>query len=168
MILAAASPTEALRRVNALEDHQGSTPQSEPWLVSVSPGDCSCTLTFCGHDERNTRLYYVVAQPAQPELPEVRAPLQQRTTISVDVPERERTVTVPDLDNFVEYILTITAVSNRNGEATVACLATPLPSVPARPTIHGVRTSSRAIDINPKVHRRFPAHRRRGAGDEHS
>ena len=139
-----ARPTEARRRANALDEiHR--TPQTEPLIVSVTPRDSSVELTFRGHDERHTRLYSVVAVPALPV--DGREPMEQRTTISVDAPERERTVTVGNLENFVETIVTISAISNSGAESTVACLATPLPSVPARPTIHGVRSTSSAVDV---------------------
>lgn len=147
---APSSPAEALRRFNS--HTSGADWQADwsagPQIISVVPGDSSCTIIFRGTDERNTHAYVIDAQPVAQDAPPGR---RCRRMIEVDEPQLQRSVTIDNLENFVEVLITVAAMSITGGEQLVACLGTPLPCVPSKPTVRDLRTTSTSIDISVHV-----------------
>lgn len=146
--LASGSPAETLRQVNA---HASSADWPEdgfggPQVLSVVPGDRNCTIVFRGTDEWNIRAYKIEAQSVNAQ----DAPPGRRrcSIIQVVEPQLQRSVTIENLENFVEVLITVAAIFINNDEQVVACLGTPLPCVPSKPTVLDLRTTSTSIDIS--------------------
>lgn len=144
-LLASASTGEALRRVNG-HIHTQTDRSVGLQIVSVVPGDSSCTIVFQGVDEMNTRAYMINAQPVT--APDASHRHRRCCTVVVVEPQLQRSVTIENLENFVEVLITVAALSITGGEKLVACLGTPLPRIPAIPTIRAVRTTSTSIDLS--------------------
>jgi hypothetical protein len=118
-------------------------------MISVVPGDSSCTVVFRGpHAERNTRAYMISTQPAAPRTDGSVTTETHRCAIGVDEPQLQRSTTIENLENFVEVLITVAAISHAGEETRVACLGTPLPLVPGTPKVLGVRTTSTSVDIS--------------------
>eukprot|EP01043_Picozoa_sp_COSAG02_P060226 COSAG02_NODE_7827_length_2831_cov_2.036969_1_plen_265_part_10 len=146
--LASPSPFEDLLRVN---EHPSSAewPADRsvgPQIISVIPGDSSCTIIFRGTDEWNIHAYQIEAQPVTPQ--DVPPGRRRCSRIEVDEPQLQRSVIIENLENYVEVLITVAAMSINGDEQVVACLGTPLPCVPSKPTVRDLRTTPTSIDIS--------------------
>ena len=148
--IAPSSPADTLRRLNShtIGADWRADWSAEPQIISVVPGDSSCTIVFRGTDERNTHAYVIDAQPVAQDAPPGR---RCRRMVEVDEPQLQRSVTIDNLENFVEVLITVAAISITGDEQLVGCLGTPLPCVPAKPTVRDLRTTSTSIDISVHV-----------------
>lgn len=117
-------------------------------IISVIPGDSSCTVVFQGADEASTRAYVVDAQPVSAD---DTSRGRRRSTIQVDEPLIQRSVTVENLENFVEVLITVTALTVTGDAIAMACLGTPLPCVPSKPIVQDVQTTSTSMEISVHV-----------------
>ena len=140
-LLASGRPAEALRLAA-----QGQ--QFAPGIIEVSPGDSRCTVVFAPPPGT-----VVVTASALLNDGTSPRPIVKRRILSAEEAFRGRTsITIRGLANFAEYIVTVEASAKDEGaEERVACLCTPLPSVPVEPTILSLKTYETSIDIEAEL-----------------